>query len=312
MERQFHAVCAVYAGPVIPRSTTSIAMTAASASVAERLMAAGSTLTAAERRVAEVFLEGGDVVAFGTVASVAQAAGAGAATVVRTASKLGFDGFSELQTLVRRQFRSARDTEAEPAGAPEVSGGDVMAGVLDAASTDLRRTFRDLDRAAIDAVADDLADLRHSVVVIGGEVGAMVAAQLVRDVGVLRPGVVSLVGGPTAVEAVLALQQAGDLLIVVDLGRTERWLAEMVDRSRAQGWRTVVLTDRAWSALAGGAEHRLVVSASASGPFTSRVAAVAVAELVVAATAQRLRRVALDRLGRAEAAWQRANSFVGL
>ncbi len=61
--------------------------------VEERVRAAGSQLTAAERRVAQVVLERPQLVGFGTVADLAEAAGAGAATVVRLAAKLGFDGF---------------------------------------------------------------------------------------------------------------------------------------------------------------------------------------------------------------------------
>ena len=55
---------------------------------------AGSQLTAAERRVAQVVLARPQLVGFGTVADLAEAASAGAATVVRLAAKLGFDGFT--------------------------------------------------------------------------------------------------------------------------------------------------------------------------------------------------------------------------
>ena len=72
--------------------------------VAERIRAGGASLTAAERRVAEVILSSPHAVGFGTVAELARTAGVGAATVVRLSAKLGYEGFSELQNGVQRDL----------------------------------------------------------------------------------------------------------------------------------------------------------------------------------------------------------------
>ena len=89
--------------------------------VADRIAQAGAQLTAAERRVAEVILAKPQLVAFGTVADLADAAGAGAATVVRLAAKIGYDGFTTLQASVQQdlaqQLRPAAERIRQPAGA---------------------------------------------------------------------------------------------------------------------------------------------------------------------------------------------------
>ena len=68
----------------------------------------------------QVVLERPQLVGFGTVADLAEAAGAGAATVVRLAAKLGFDGFSALQASVQRdlahQLRPAAERIREIGG----------------------------------------------------------------------------------------------------------------------------------------------------------------------------------------------------
>ena len=69
--------------------------------VAERIRVHSTSLTAAERRVAEAILRSPQSVGFGTVADLADAAKVGAASVVRLASKLGFDGYSDLQASPR-------------------------------------------------------------------------------------------------------------------------------------------------------------------------------------------------------------------
>src|SRR3954453_10126069 len=79
--------------------------------VADRIGQASAALTPAERRVAEVVLAHPQLVAFGTVADLAERSGSGAATVVRLATKLGFDGFTALQASgqhdLARQLRPA-------------------------------------------------------------------------------------------------------------------------------------------------------------------------------------------------------------
>ena len=79
--------------------------------VAERIRVHSASLTAAERRVAEAILRSPQSVGFGTVADLADSAGVGAASVVRLASKLGFEGYSDLQASIQhdlmRQLRPA-------------------------------------------------------------------------------------------------------------------------------------------------------------------------------------------------------------
>ena len=90
-----------------------------SVEVAERIGRANTSLTPAERRVAEVVLERPQLVAFGTVAELAEAAASGAATVVRLAGKLGYDGFTGLQASVQHslagQLRPAAERMTRPA-----------------------------------------------------------------------------------------------------------------------------------------------------------------------------------------------------
>src|SRR5882757_5823477 len=62
------------------------------------------SLTATERRLAEVVLEDAQAVAFGTVAALARAADTSGASVVRFANRLGFDGFVELQAAVQQEL----------------------------------------------------------------------------------------------------------------------------------------------------------------------------------------------------------------
>ena len=118
--------------------------------VEERVRDAGAQLTTAERRVAQVVLERPQLVGFGTVADLAEAAGAGAATVVRLAAKLGFDGFSALQTSIQRdlsrQLRPAAERIRE-------LGGDLpLTRHRSAVLSNVQATLDAVDQNTLDAV----------------------------------------------------------------------------------------------------------------------------------------------------------------
>src|SRR5215213_8081774 len=123
--------------------------------VADRIGQAGATLTPAERRVAEVVLEHPQLVAFGTVADLAGKSASGAATVVRLASKLGFDGFTALQQSVQhdlaRQLRPAAERIREPVAS------DAIAQHLQLELDNVRTTLRSLEDVSLADVISHVA-----------------------------------------------------------------------------------------------------------------------------------------------------------
>jgi DNA-binding MurR/RpiR family transcriptional regulator len=303
MEHRFHAACDPYHETVSTRRPGDRTSQSSTVSLAVRIEQAGPSLTAAERRVAEVLLTGGSAVAFGTVAAVAQAAGSGVATVVRTAAKLGFDGFTELQAQARLEFAGERIPEADRV---DRQGDDhLIHRSLQVELDNIRRSLEGFDVEHLDLVADDLSDLRHRIVIVAGEAAAGVGGSFARDLAALRPDVGYLVGNEVGIAAALAQYEPRDTLVVVGLRPYDRWLLEAVAQGDDQGLRRLVITDSVLSPLAGGAAHCFVAAASGEGPFDSYVGVLAVTNLIVASTARRLRHVAADRLGRAEVAWRR-------
>jgi DNA-binding MurR/RpiR family transcriptional regulator len=269
--------------------------------VPELIATAGPSLTTAERRVAEVVLEHPQVVAFGTVAEVSARSGSGAATVVRLAAKLGFDGFSSLQDEVRRelsrQLRPAAERIREPADE------DPIRRHLELELDNVRSTLSALRPELLEAIVGHLADLSRAVLVISGDASGGVARQLTGDLLALRDGVELVDGNPVAVRRRMAAMTGREVVLALDLRRYDHWVVDAVESARATGCWVAALTDSLLSPLAAAADATVVVNAASAGPFDSHVGTLAVGNLVVAACADRLRRQATDRLGRAEAAW---------
>lgn len=273
----------------------------------ERIGQTGSALTRAERRVAEIVLAQPQLVAFGTVAELAAAAGSGAATVVRLAGKLGYDGFTALQSSVRhdlaRQLRPAAERIREPAAT------DAIGRHADLELDNVRATLGALDATAFDDAVGHLADTAARVFVLSGDASLGVARQFVGDLAALRDDVDLIEGNDVAVTRQLALLRSTDVVVTIDLRRYDRWVVDSARRVRAAGAWSVAITDSLLSPLAQDADRTFVVSAAGGGPFDSHVGTLALVNVLVAGAADRLRADATDRLDRMESAWREQDSL---
>ena len=271
--------------------------------VADRIRVHSTTLTAAERRVAEAILRSPHSVGFGTVADLAESARVGAASVVRLASKLGFEGYSDLQASIQRDLlRQLRPAVERIEEAPDPDSRAAHAAVE---AANVRSTLDAAEPRSIELLVQRLADLTRPVVVLSGEASAGVAVQFADQLQQLRDGVRVLHGSEVAVRRDVAVLDRRATAVVIDLRRYERWVLEahrsMCDRDV---W-SAAFTDSMLSPLAARSEVMFVVSADSVGPFDSHVGTLALLNLIVAEVAGALRSSARDRLAAVEAAWSR-------
>jgi DNA-binding MurR/RpiR family transcriptional regulator len=269
-------------------------------------------LTPAERRVAAVVADDPEAVAFGTVADVARRAGASGATVVRLATKLGFDGFVELQASVRdemaRRLRPASERIRRPAP------GDVLGTALAVEMANVATTLEGVERAAFDTAVALLCGRgarRGSgrVVVLSGDASSGLASLFGEELSMLRPGVVVASGSEVRVARVLADVGPSDVMVVIDLARYDKAVLDAAGRAAERGATLVTLTDSALSPLASSAAASFTASVTGAGPFDSHVGLLALANALLAGVAARLRRSATDRLDQVESAWRAAEAL---
>src|SRR3954453_10202232 len=203
--------------------------------VADRIGKASTSLTNAERRVAEVVLANPQLVAFGTVADLAEGAGSGAATVVRLATKLGFEGFSALQASIQQDLANQLRPAAERIRDPAVH--DSLNAHLQLELGNVQTTLGELDQEAVADVVAHLADPTHRIFVLSGDASRGVAAQFVGDLNALRTDVLLVDGNDVAVRRMVALMEENDALVTVDLRRYDRWLVEAARKAaKPGGW----------------------------------------------------------------------------
>lgn len=269
--------------------------------VIDRIMVHADRLTATERKVAAILAEEPQIIAFGTVAQVAQRAGTSGPSVVRLAVKLGYDGFvglqADVQSELAQQLGPARERIREQLP------NDLVNQVEATEKDNLTLTLHNLSREALERAASALSDLDHRVWVYPGELTASIGMVLSTFLSHLRPGVTLLSGSDMTIGRALTDLRAGDPMVAIDIHRYERSLVSMVDWSQRRGARLIALTDSPLSPLARQAGETFFMSARGVGPFDSVVGGVALANVLVSAVAAKLRDTAAGRLDTIECAW---------
>lgn len=273
----------------------------------ERIAAVAGGLSPAQTRVARVVDETPSVVAFGTVAEVAEEAGTSPQTVLRLASRLGHDGFPALQDEVRSELMARMPPAA--ARIRRRPGQDLPAEVQAADEHNVAVSL-EVDDAAVGEVVSLFADAGRTVAVLAADswtgIGALFAAHL----GQLRDDV-RIVDGPVPrVARQVAMLSGGDVLVVLDVRRYERWVLDAARQAAAAGVVVVAISDGPTSPLFAMAGHRFVVGVASPGPFESATGAVALLHLLVTETAAVVRDSAAARLDAAEAAWAQRGALV--
>ncbi len=270
--------------------------------VASVIDAARTALTPAERRVADVVLTSPEAVAFGTVADLAQRATTSGATVVRLAAKLGYDGFTALQTAVQGELGQRLRPAAERIH--EVPTSDVLGRVRAVELDNVAGTLEAASPEAFDEVVGMLADETHRIHVLAGDASRGIGMLFADELSMLRAGVAIWFGADVRMARNLADVQRGDVLVVIDHRRYERWVIETTRLARERGARVVALCDSALSPLADLAWSTFVVRAESAGPFDSHIGTVALINALMAGAAARRQQPAADRLDSIETAWR--------
>ena len=269
--------------------------------VLEVIRAAAGQLSPSERRVAEVVARDPEAVAFGTVAEVAKKAGTSGPTVVRLADRLGYAGFVGLQARVRDELAhrlrpAVQRIRSQP-------GGPLVERVLEAELDNVRHTLGALDDGRFERAVELLGDADRRLWVLASEQTRALGLQLANELALLRDGVGVLGGSEFGVVTRLAALSKGDVVVVIDLRRHERWLVSAAALAARRGATRIAVTDSELSPLCDGAACALVVSAAAAGPFDSQVGMLALFNALVGGVAARHRRRVARRIEALERIW---------
>jgi DNA-binding MurR/RpiR family transcriptional regulator len=269
--------------------------------ISEKIAAASGRLTPTERRIAEAVLADPTLLAFGTVAHLATLVETSHPTIVRFATKLGFEGYSDLQEHVRAGFTqqllrpSQRIRHQQPSSA------------LAAMEGALSSVIQAVDNGQLVALAKPIRKARR-VWILSGETSRAGALALHSGLAMIRPGV-RLIDEHSSGGA-LSSSSSRDVAIVIDFARYRRHCISMAKALAKNDVPIVAITDSPLSPLAALTNTWCELTVPAVGPFDSSIQAVALAELLVAEVAASLGDKARDHIDRTEALWRATDTFI--
>ena len=259
--------------------------------IPDLIAAASDRLTPTERRIAAAVLRDPTLLAFGTVSDLASRVDTSRPSIVRFATKLGFEGYADLQNTVRLGLsaelsRPSQRIRQQPAGVENPK----QASALTAA---LAGVFEALSGTKLTSLARPIAQAEQ-VWIVSGETSRAGAHALHSGLSMVRPGVHLIEEHSSARE--LSGANPKDVAVVIDFARYRRHSIQTARSLAALGVPIVAITDSPLSPLASLTEDRCEVTVPAVGPFDSSVPAVAAAELIVSSVASQLHDAAQDQI----------------
>jgi DNA-binding MurR/RpiR family transcriptional regulator len=235
-----------------------------------------------QKDVAQYIVDHLDEVAFQTAEELARRANTSSSTVVRFSQALGFEGFPELQTSAREEFR--RRVAAGGAGGNGLNGHGASAAAplfsLDqsefetavaADHVNVEETARRISRREVEAAIDAISQARR-VLIAGTDQMAFFASYL-RHLLMLLDLQAELVASPSQ-EALSRLGRIDSETLVIGLsaGRPHPLVVRAMKLARHRKARTVAITDATLSEVAKLAQTRLYYSSNSPAYVRSHTA----------------------------------------
>lgn len=263
--------------------------------IATVIRGAYPSLSRKHQQLARLLIEDEPAVAFLSAAALGVRARADAATVVRFARAIGFDGYADLQRSVRRRLPRYPTflEKIEHDGSPS-SNVAILTRALEQDIQNLTRVTTTLDGDEFSEVVSIVVGARRLVVVSGGvsQAPAGYLASSLRMMGVdvreVAPGV--------ALAHELALVDQRDAVIAIGFYRYLAATANALRRAKVRGARRVAITDSSLSPLAVLAERSLIVPVDSTSHRVSLAAPMALIHALVAAVSARRHTATVESL----------------
>lgn len=271
--------------------------------ISDAIAASRDRLTVTERRIAEAIVREPTLLAFGTVSDLATRIGTSRPSIVRFATKLGFEGYPALQAV-------ARQNVSRQLGRPSERLRDHPT----TRETDLATLTMAVEALGVFVGGVELAVLASMIAsakavwVASGETSRAAAHVLRSGLGIIRPDVHLLEDHTLGRD--LASAGPDDIAMVSDFPRYRRSAVVTARALSARGVKIAAITDGPLSPLASLAEILVQVSVPAIGPFDSSVPTVALMELLVAEVAQIDHANVQERVDVTEQLWTETGTFV--
>jgi DNA-binding MurR/RpiR family transcriptional regulator len=268
----------------------------------QRISSAHSDLSPKHKRLARFILDNKYFMSFASASQAGEKTGTSAATVVRFAQSLGYDGFSEMQSAIRAElpsYISAAERIQERLESP-TEPDDLPQKVFYTDIANIERTANNLSAANLDGVLQAIIDARH-IWVIGSGISASSALYLAHSLKII--GFDARFNMNEGLSLAVDSAQFGPdtLVIALDMWRYVRSTVNAVASARKHGASIIAITDSIVSPLAQMADFAFEVSAEGVAHSLSPTAVLSVINVIIASLSYLVPKQTMESLRRVDA-----------
>lgn len=269
--------------------------------VRDRLMNAAGGFSNAELKVVRTLLANYPAAGLTTISRLAKAAEVSDPTVMRLASRLGYDGFGDMQAALLTEVEAHMRSPLTLQPAQPAMAGNAFQAVLQTTLARCDEVAKGTATADYERAVALLADPKLRLLCLGGRFSRFLAGILQRCLHHLRPGTEFLDGSGADISDRLADVDKRHLLIVFDYRRYQSDTVAFARQAHARGAVVLLFTDLWRSPIAEFAALTLTAPTDTESPFDTLVSPLLQVEAVVAGLARALEAEWPDRVAALEA-----------
>jgi DNA-binding MurR/RpiR family transcriptional regulator len=273
-------------------------------SLDERIASAVENLSPKQRRLARFVLDNKYFMSFAPASQAAEKTNTSAATVVRFAQALGYEGFSEMQNALRAEIPSdltaVERMQARLGRLPSDAENPHQMFAMDIHN--IQKTASSLSREKLRQAAGEILEAKN-IYIVGSGLSAGSAQFLAHSLRVIGYDARPVLDGGLPMAIDLAQLKPGSLLIAIALWRYVRSTVKAASIAQQAGIPVIAITDSIVSPLADKADHVFEIAAESTGHSLSPTAVISFINVLVATLSYMAPEKALDSLRRIDAAY---------
>lgn len=214
--------------------------------IADAIVRTFDSLTRAERQLASKIIENYPVSGLGTITQVADKAKVSTSTIVRMVKKLGFTGFPEFQSELRRELEAkiTGPIAKHDSWAQKAPDSHILNRFSEAVIENIRQSLGQIESDAFDASCKLLSDTRYPVYIVGGRITRALADYLFLHMQVIRKNVTLVQQLSNSWPHYLLDVKKGDVLVIFDIRRYENSMLKLAELASEKGMRIILFTDQ--------------------------------------------------------------------
>lgn len=272
--------------------------------IAETIRDYFPTFSKGQKKIASAIITDYDKVAYMTASKLGRFVGVSESTVVRFATELGYEGYSEFQKAVQ-ELVCARLTPNQRIEITKrrMSRGDILENVADSDIAKIRTTFDKLDKDAFYNTIEAILGARK-IYIMGARSSQPLALVLKYNLSLIFDNI-TLVAPTSTAEIFEQMFTIGenDLLIAFSFPRYSSKMVNAVKFARQNKAKVIGFTDSPHSPLAEHATYLLMAQSDMASFMDSLVAPISIINAIIVEITARREGLIRDRFDRLEKIW---------